>query len=235
MKVALFTPTRGRPRSFALVEHCIKKQTYKGDYIWVVVNDGDEGYNYKCGQEVICRRRRPRELHSLCSNTLKFFEEMEDQVDAVVVLEDDDWYSPTYLESLVEALEKEPLVGFAPERYWNLKYQGYREFRNRGHCSFGASAFTKELFEVVRVLAHVGKPILDLPLWRSWSGGKKILDNEVKGEEWQMQHVGLKATPGTLGIASGHKTPGVLDEDHGILRNWIGKDSVFVEDMINAL
>src|SRR5437660_723183 len=100
--VTLLTCTRNRSLCFSLLEKWIGAQTLKPDR-WLVINDSPGGmrdYKYTLGQEVHYRRVKKGEGPSICENLKAALAKVQEG--QVVIAEDDDWYHPEYIQTVVQ-------------------------------------------------------------------------------------------------------------------------------------
>jgi hypothetical protein len=222
--LTLITPTRDRPEAFALLERWIGPQLPAGCE-WLVVNDGTAEYACTRGQQVL--RRDPandRHLHSLCANVLEALDYARG--DKVLIVEDDDWYAPGYIEAIAAALDHADIAGFAPALYYRADTRVHRCMNNRRHCSLAMSGFRAELIPVVREIASRGRPYIDIALWSETRPLRQtFLPNTHKLGAERIMHVGMKGLPGTPGIGVGHSMSGRDDRGLEILRQWMGGDA----------
>jgi len=224
MRTVLLTPTRDRPKSFALVERAIARQGVDID-AWFVVSDGTR-HEVTQGQRFIERTRREVEGHSLCCNLAKAIAAAVDAgfdkpTDRFAVIEDDDYYGPEYLHTVTDALVNGvALAGIAPAHYYHLPSRTYRCMSNRAHASLGMSAFTTQAISYVLACCAGGSPAIDLSLWKNPMLCKQLLP--AAASDGKLLHVGFKGCPGTPGIGVGHKPLQNPDPDGAWLIQNIG-------------
>ena len=219
MKLSVITPTGGRPEAFALCERWMSHQTVQ-PHEWIVVDDCDPPTLTTRGQFVV--RPEPRwvpnaKYPTLGRNLLAGFECVTG--DAVVIVEDDDYYSPGHLGMMATLLEHAPLVGEGLARYYNVVTRCWRDMANAGHASLASTAWRHTLTpHVSRIIERLGQPCYDLSIWRETS--HNILSVTTHNV------VGMKRMPGRKGIANGHadETCRNHDPDMTQLREWIGDD-----------
>lgn len=219
MRVSVVTPTRNRPISFSLLERWVRLQTVQPDQ-WIVVNDGSVPYNYRMGQTVI---NREPVGSSLAENLLAALSRL--QGDAVLIMEDDDWYARDFIEQHCKALEEgAKLVGCKPSRHYNLLTRRFNVFELK-HCNLGSTGVhgsaIGSLEAIARKCAKANSFRVDVGLWALAGDKVKVRENPKNGS----QHVGLKCMPGEPGLGMGHKLNyGIADEsDMPTLRQWIGR------------
>lgn len=208
--VTLITPTGGRQTTFDLCERWMERQTFAGDVQWIVVDDVIPTTKTRMSQTVLrpVPYWKPGE-NTLVRNLRAGLELVKH--DAVLIIEDDDWYAPTYIDSMISVLADGHLVGECPSRYYNVSTRCYREPNNRNHASLCQTGFPASM--IPRVLAEIGdSPWVDVQLWSRLPG---VL-HEGRG------CVGIKGMPGRPGIGAGHRRGGRQDSDLAVLRSWVG-------------
>jgi glycosyltransferase involved in cell wall biosynthesis len=227
-KLALITPTGGRPEAFALCEQFMAQQTFT-DWEWIVVDD--------CKPNVECTLDQ-RVLHpwpaweagmesTQCRNLLLALERASSEF--VAVIEDDDYYSPRHLENICKYLETAALVGEIPSRYYNVKHRMFRTMAANQHASLCQTGFRAELIPMVREVCKLNGPV-DVCLWQEVrsNGGifKQYLEDQV---------IGIKGMPGRAGVGIGHYPESRLsrwnaDPQLRVLQDWIGDDAKLYKD-----
>lgn len=227
--LTLLTPTRNRHASFALVERWIERQTYfrkaSNDWKWVVVTDGTPP-PLTMGQELVRRapKRGERREGSLALNLQAALPYLEGDV---VMVEDDDWYHPTFLEAAAYYLAEVDLVGYTPNYHYNLRYKKYRVWSPGAHCNLGSTAVSGRaighLIKTIQLKAAKQEFTVDLSLWK-YPGPVKRLHNHSPSTEGPV-HVGLKGLPGEPGYGVGHKDVGQSDPKGDMLRLWLGSEA----------
>lgn len=221
-KLTLITPTGGRPEAFALCEKYMARQTFI-DWKWIVVDDCKPETECTMGQAVI----RPNKLwlpgggSTQNQNLLLALDQVNTEF--VAVIEDDDWYSPKYLETLCGNLEKVSVVGELPSRYYNVKHRMFRIMPPGGHASLCQTGFRAELLERFKVVCQLNSNT-DVLLWHQVRS-MGIHSNLYFGD----QVVGIKGLPGRPGAGIGHypkQRPTHWIQDPGLktLTEWIGDD-----------
>jgi len=187
---------------------------------WVVVDDCDPATRTTMGQVVVRPEPRWGGHPTLGRNLIAGFERVTG--DVVAFIEDDDWYSPRYLESRLTLLRDAALVGEGKARYYNVRRRAWMENFNAAHASLMATACRVGcLPRIIEVIENGGTHCYDLKIWRF------INDSVLTLNDWQC--VGMKAMPGRPGIASGHSDAMKMtdDPDFDKLREWIGDDAEF--------
>lgn len=234
MSLTLVTTTRNRPLCFSLLEKWMATQTRWWDQ-WLVVNDGtDPGYHYTLYQEVVYRDytgddSRSPWLQSICLNWLEAVPYIRG--DKIIVIEDDDYYAPNYVQTVSDMLDDAALVGISRDAYYKLPTKHYKWCGNTDHASLACTGFRREvLTHVERVANTFGSVFLDMYLWAEWGseqfpGTRKLVPQPHSGRKL---HVGMKNMPGAFGLGLGHQKPDGWNLDHTsfkVLREWVGPDA----------
>ena len=226
--LTLLTATGCRPEAWALCERWMARQTYAGPVRWIIVDDGRDA------QPVTFQRLgwtleivRPSPFWRLGDNTqarnlLAGLRRVEDTA-RLVVIEDDDWYAPDWLQTIADALEGQEMAGESRARYYNVEARVGREMPNERHASLCATAVTGRGIAELRAQCVRAVKFIDLDLWRRPLKKRLIGGHRV---------VGIKGLPGRGGIGCGHRSDfkGIADPDGRLLRDWVGTDDAAVYD-----
>jgi hypothetical protein len=214
------TPTGCRPEGLALLAEYLDAQTHPGPLIWIVVDDCDPPTRVpRTRAGITVELVRPDWRWEPGENTqarcmaegLKWvgFE------DRVMVLEDDDIYLPGHVSNVLSWLERAELVGERDSRYYNVATSRWRVLPGKYHASMCSVACKGAATDHLLQLCQGGGKMLDMRLWRTFNGPKKLLDTH--------NVIGIKGLPGRPGIGVGHRrnfgTPDM--DDH--LRVWAGE------------
>src|SRR6478735_1120666 len=115
MKVTLLTTTCDRPEAFKLCELWISRQTVK-PVQWLVLDDGEKPVTTTQGQE---HHHWPdMRGHGSMVKKIKFALQAGLIIgDAVIFIEDDDWYAPDWIQWCVQQLQHYDLVGECENLY----------------------------------------------------------------------------------------------------------------------
>lgn len=216
--VTLITPSSDRPFCIARCEEYIKRQTYSGPLQWIVAEDSKEKYNLTCGQVHIHRKPSLEKVSSFLGNIKAILPEIE--YEYVMIIEDDDWYSPDYIKLYKIRLDLHELVGEGPARYYNIQYRQSRICGNISRASFCQTALRANQLPSLYVSIQKQNAFVDSRLW-----DKKCRKFVFQGD---CHCVGIKGMPGKKGIGMGHrplkrKSFFIPDPKLEILEKWIGK------------
>lgn len=221
--LTLLTATGSRPEAWALCQKWMQRQSYAAPVRWVIVDDGEQPQLIKFkkrGWFVEVIRPEPHwqaGQNTQARNLLAGLSVIKSD-ERLVIIEDDDWYAPDWLQTVDAALDKAELVGERVARYYNVKQSTFREFHNENHASLCATAMRGQAIETFRSVCRPGIAFIDMILWNAHANRQVFDGNRV---------VGIKGLPGRDGIGIGHSTEfvGDLDETGETLEAWVGADA----------
>lgn len=226
MLISLLTPTGGRKKIFELCEHWIKNQTIhnnaKYKIEWICVDDYPEDpTKFTLGQTVI---KAPilwkPGYNTQRSNCTALLEAAKG--DLIFWIEDDDWYSSTYIESMVKLLETSQIAGLSYSRYYHIGIKGYNILTNYKHASLCQTAFRKSLTSRCYRAINSGHFYFDIELWKS------CMQDGISSTLLAHTNlsIGIKGSPtGKQGLSNGHNPENYKeDTDLNVLKGWIEKD-----------
>lgn len=220
----LLTATGARPAAWALCERWMRAQDYRHPVRWVIVDDGPEPQPVsftRPGWTLEVLRPEPFWAPGQNTQTRNLLAGLEavDPSGGVVIIEDDDWYSPEWLTVAGQKLAFAELVGEICSRYYNVATRTGRQLQNRQHASLCSTALRGSAIETLRQACLSGAKFVDLRLWREFKGRRRLFDSR--------HVVGIKGLPGRTGIGVGHRETftGVRDPSGRLLRSWIGNDA----------
>ena len=225
-KITVITTSTGRPWCFTRLTEYMATQ--KLACRWLVVGEEHEGYRFDLAQtiegvslEVVERKRRKSEsLPSICLNWQTALKTI-DPSETIIVMEDDDFYSPAYLRTMWAMSKSAPLFGLNNDIYYNVRSRRWQRMRNISHCSLAMTGFNSDVVPLLTEILKESSPFIDLSLWDRWTGAKYVEENNGDTP----QHLGLKGCPGAFGCGSFHDD-GVLgsaDLSGERLIKWIGR------------
>ena len=214
--ITLITPTGGRPEAFALCELWMKAQTYRGPLQWIVVDDCEPKTITTMGQELV----NPLPLWQPGQNTQ--FRNMLAALplvryDKILHWEDDDHYSPEYIDTIARHLDEAELVGEIPTRYYNVRFRAWHPFGNDQHASLCQTGMRSSVIPTLQAICE-RKKWIDMALWPAVAD-KKMFHGSM--------NVGIKGMPGRPGQVRQHRNSNrmVADPNLEMLRSWIGDDA----------
>jgi hypothetical protein len=202
------------------------RQTLK-PFQWLCVCDGDEPTKTTCNQEFIyCPDFRGN--GSMIKKIRFVIEQNLIKGDALVFVEDDDFFSHVWLEFCATQLERYQLMGEGRAFYYNPVKRFWYEHGNMQHASLCSTALRRNLFPLVLGACASENPFLDSRIWRDVIGNKKVFDPNTG----KRLVVGMKGMPGRTGYGSGHvvrEASARDDLDLAVLKKQIGADAKLYE------
>ena len=208
--IALITPTGGRPKQIKLCAEWMRKQTYAGEVLWVIVDDcspttiefitGEFRKNwtiikvYPTPKWQVGQNTQARNLLAAINIVKKY-----SQVTSVFVIEDDDYYHEDYLVQMAEKLDGYVAAAQKHTVYFNLQSYTVLKHNNTKHGSLFQTAFTKEILPLFEEAVKTRKQFIDIYFWKTLQNKPVnlfILENNLA--------VGIKGMEGRKGIGKGH-------------------------------
>ncbi len=220
MRVSVVTPTADRPEALALAERWMARQTRQPDE-WIVADGGLTPST--------CTRRQVLSYAPRPAGTANFVENLRRGLlcatgEIVFVMEDDEFYAPTYIERLLGLFRPETLlVGDDLQRYYNVAARAWRVYEHTG-ASLCQSAFRAELVPLLRETAAAalarGSYGVDAAFWQAVPAARQA--RQRTGAV-----VGIKGLPGLPGLGVGHRPDARWHQDPTLatLRAWLGDDA----------
>jgi hypothetical protein len=227
--ITAITPTGDRPEAFELTRKWMATQTMKVDQ-WLVIDDGKTPLPDHLKEGLDYVRRTPRQgeaFHTLTLNMKTAIPYIKG--DVILIIEDDDWYGPTYVETMVRFLKEYDLVGESHARYYHVATQLCKRIMNPSHASFCQTGFTRKLLPIfVRCLE--GDPYIDMRLWAAVTSSKYLITDT---DDTLKLHCSMKGLKGRKGIGTGHDPRNVksralqylVDYELKYLITWVGREN----------
>lgn len=224
--VALITCTRDRPAAFRLCETWMARQGWQGAAQWIVVDDGDTPITPTMGQRYV-RRQPSSDSMTLQKNLLAALPLV--QAPRVLFIEDDDYYSPGYVGSMVEHINLAEIAGQKNARYYHLPSRSWKVYQNREWASLSATGIRSCVIPLLREIClhcdRIMDPLVDMFLWGVRSE-KFPLRNTRYLFDGPPLSIGIKGLPGRAGVTGGHRAANYKHKDPHLetLCQWIGDD-----------
>ena len=195
----ILTPTGDRPQAFDLCQTWIAGQTLHPRQ-WIVVDDGQEVTQPTSSfiTNFVRRNRGTERMHTLPFNILAALPLIVTPI--VIMVEDDEWYAPEYLEKMYSLLSQKDVyvAGQANSLYYRLPTREHRYCGNTHHASLCVTGFRTEalqsMMDACTECIAEAVPFVDMKLWGKFPGGKLTHDH---------LHVGMKGLPGRPGTTMG--------------------------------
>ena len=224
--IVLITPTADRPAGIALCERWMARQTVKWDR-WVIADGGQVKCSPTLGQEHVPTQPSNRGGESLCRNLIAAVERIGKLTadDAVMIIEDDDYYPRDYIECAVDSLQGHSIAGQRWAYYYNLKARGWMKMENPASAPLCATVIRGDHLMMLSDAAHkcmqTGSHNVDGTLWKMFSDKSGL--HEVP------MVVGIKGLEGKRGLGIGHdeKRRWNIDPDGSMLRHLTGAEAKY--------
>ena len=227
--IALISPTGARPQAFSLCAKHMKSQTYKGEVLWVVVDDGSPlttnnvAPDFREGWEI--QKIYPVPVwapgtNSQSRNIKAGLDIVKNYtVEAIFIIEDDDYYKPVYLEEMMKRMAGYLAIGETKTIYYNVACRQIMLNNNEKHSSLFQTAFTPAALYIFE--SCYGHQFIDAEFWRKIPRGRGCLFSADN------LSVGIKGMPGRGGIGAGHRMAQGHPKDisFNYLRNLIGHEA----------
>lgn len=220
--ITLITCTGGRPEAFHLCYEYVQRQTYTGPKQWIVVDDSHALIDYPPEIELL---PGPRKWEPGL-NTQRFNMELaltKVKGKYVFIVEDDDYYTPTYIQTYLDLLKTVHIVGEGNARYYHVEIPGHKQLQNNSHSALSQTAFrSTTVLPLLQKAVNSGHLYFDSVLWTyaiEMGLARCLLYNSGLS-------FGMKGLPGRTGIGIGHKKKDYLyDAGHATLNKWLGPDA----------
>lgn len=240
--IVLLTPTGARPTQIKLCCQWMQRQTYKGEVVWVIVDDAyplstdDIGEGFKDEWTIVkiypspiwqgqnTQARNIKEGMSFIKSDLKLNER-----DLIFIIEDDDYYRPQYLERMVARAGSFKVLGEMNTVYYNVFYRNYFVNRNTSHASLFQLALIPEMIPLFETLYT--EKFIDFKFYEQLHARGYVSRGEVGFFNENNLAIGIKGMPGREGIGAGHKRlMNMLPDPHMIwLKQQIQDDAKYYE------
>ncbi len=232
MTISVVTPTCNRPVALRLLGEWMTRQTRPPDE-WIVVDGGTHPTDLMLGSYTLTYMRErgvPPGVENFLANLERGLRAATG--DLIVIMEDDDWYDRTHLQTLVDQLSRPgvQIAGDPQQRYYSLPTASWRLMANKG-ASLCQTGLRRELLPTLldviadrrARLTHASSNErrraigVDFYFWHAVLRGHWRLDAT-------QTVVGIKGLPGQPGLGMGHRPTGgwTLDPDGTQLRAWVG-------------
>jgi GT2 family glycosyltransferase len=226
--VFLITPSGGRPIQIKLCEQWMRNQTYSGQVVWIIVDDclptsiesiardnwtiiklypqpyWSPGFNSQSRNIAIG-------LNAVVENYRR------SDVEAVFIIEDDDYYSPRYLTEMMKRMGSYDAIGETHTIYYNVASRLHLKNMNTIHSSLFQTAFSYDAIDIMREAFN--ERFIDCKFWALVKNKYLFQANNLS--------VGIKGMPGRGGIGAGHVASHYSSNDVNLnfLRALIGNDA----------
>lgn len=241
--ITVITPTGDRAIAFGLCQRWIMQQTRTPDQ-WIVVDDGMAAMEPYCPVDYVRRITQASEPKHTLSRNIKAALPLI-KGDKIMIIEDDEYYAPGYIEEMARRLDSSEVVGICNSKYYHLPTGGYENCKNMAHASLAETGFRASFLPVFSDCVDKGMDIywLDDQMWRrirESKGTARPITSELFVDSNEPLYVGMKGLPGRVGIGVGHN-PAFYQNKHrdGVdrsqLRKWVPKDYQVYLDVLAGM
>ncbi len=229
--VTLITCTGGRPESLARCSSFVARfeNPDRLPVQWIVIDDVADASRPRLDRPILSNVSmsyvRPKHVWSPGGNTLalNLLEAIPlVQYDAVMFVEDDDYYKPDYMISQLARLADHEMSGESVSRYYNLPTSRWRVMENVNYASLCQTAMRDTMLPALALICRSRPDFIDYRLWKVRTLNRFVLELS------DPLVVGMKGLPGRPGIGIGHRPEhGSWNADPGRkkLREWLGADA----------
>jgi hypothetical protein len=206
--IALITPTGGRQRQIELCALYMKRQDYKGEVVWIIVDDCEPRTtdfikeDFLPSWQIVKVRPEPlwtygantqgRNLAAGISRLLSLYPRKD--IEAVYFIEDDDYYKPCYLREMRERIRGYHLAGETHTIYYNVALMRWIRHENKEWSSLFQTVFTLDI--VKTIYSTLQEKFIDYVLFRLVQR-----KNLFRASDYA---IGIKGLSGRAGIGAGH-------------------------------
>ena len=213
MCIVLITPTGGRSTQMNLCAQFMIRQTYTGKVVWIIIDDCHprttnfipetfrenwtiiKVYPVPLWQPGL--NTQGRNLSVGINTLLKNYR--EEDIEAIFIIEDDDFYKTVYLERMMLQMNGYKLIGEINTIYYNVFYRRYFNNGNNCHASLFQIAFSADAIPVFRECYPAR--FIDAHFFMLYV---KMNNRAVNLFNEDHLSIGIKGLPGRAGIGAGH-------------------------------
>jgi hypothetical protein len=225
----IITPSGDRPLQFSLCVEWMKKQTFTGKVNWIIADDSIASHyetpkmpdNWSVTHLKINRLTLPT-FSTQSDNILKALENVKN--DKIVMVEDDDYYHPSWLETCDKNLNNCDIFGRTRVIFYNISNKTFWDKQyNNGLNPMCQTSFKSTLIPKFKDICSKNTELLDHLLWGLVEDSKKIFLSNNKIE----YVIGIKGLSGRGGMSRKHtmifNNP---DPDYYYLKKFIGENAL---------
>jgi hypothetical protein len=213
----LITPTGNRFLQFQLCVEMMANQTYDDKITWIIADDGQKHVETPIIKDwdIIHIKRNYHPGNTQGANLATALKAC-DPNGKILIIEDDDFYSPQWIEIMSKQLSYSNMCGQIKHKYYNIQNKTYKQFNNNKHaglCCTGIRGL--EAYTLFMNISNQRPKFIDVHLWHNFKGIKQLfIGNYV---------IGIKGMPGRNGIGMGHRGLSHKDDNQcNTLRKWVG-------------
>jgi hypothetical protein len=214
--IALITPTGARPNQAYLFKFFMQRQTYDGAVVWIISDDCEPRTtdhitpDFRLNWTVIKLYPHPPWRQGMntqarnieeCINCLMINYDEKD-IEAIFIIEDDDYYRPTYLERMMARFNDFKVLGEMNTVYYNVMFRTYFINRNTSHSSLFQVALRPVMLPLFKSCYH--ERFIDFKFYEKLHAQEFVRRGEVGFFNENNLAIGMKGITGRGGIGAGH-------------------------------
>ena len=227
--IVLITPTGARQAQFEICTHLMKNQTYTGEVMWIIVDDGypvstdKVDYDFRDNWTIVKVYPSPKwstGQNTQARNIAEGLKVVPHDAEAIFIIEDDDYYRPVYLECMM-AHKGHALWGEMKTIYYNVLHRRHITNANTIHASLFQTAFTPAA--IPYLIKALPNKFIDCVFWA-------LVPDRIMFQQGDLA-IGIKGMPGRKGIGAGHERAMNMIPDFQLnwLKSKIGNDATLYE------
>lgn len=207
--IDIITPSGDRPVQFSLCTEWMAKQTFSEPVHWIIVDDSINSHyevpkmpnNWRI-THIKVTRETLGDNSTQADNILKALDHVI--YDKIVMVEDDDYYHPDWLNICSYHLNNCDIFGRNSVVYYNLSNRTFwdKPYPYNDFNPMVQTAFKKSLIPNLKKICLKNTTLLDYLLWTSVAQNKKFFLQKGPIE----YVVGMKGLFGREGMTKNHKT-----------------------------
>ena len=231
----VITPVHDRPVTVPLITLWMQRQT--AAFNWVIVDDGEKESPLRSLEDdenvYYVRARHPAAKGPTNAHNVLQGLDVAEKIDGgpVLYLEDDDWYGPDHVSSMVEAVRGFDAAAVSGLRHYHLGQSRYMDKRGdprsvlKKQQSMGA--FIVEgaqgfgcLRSACETCVENGTPFIDIEFWA------QARSKRLKLKVFSCDSIVLmKGLPGRAITKKHESMAGKPDPGNAVLRSWVGNEA----------
>lgn len=230
--IDIITPTGDRPECLARCAKWMFQQTIEEYVNWIIVDDGTRPLPMfpeapKNWNIEYIKRDGPKSNTS--TQNLNIIEAIGSvRSSKVIMIEDDDYYHPTWLVTASTLLNSYDIIGKSSIIYYNIvnksyHFTNYHKDYDRITNPMVQTAFRSSHLPVLRRICKTNIIQIDHELWNEVQGSKFLLDTP----ESLKLVIGIKGMPGRPGVTLKHTIPLTYEDPYlESFKDFLGEDHI---------
>jgi hypothetical protein len=205
------------------------RQTYQGKVIWIIIDDAlprstdkilpyfrDDWDIIKIYPTPVWSGQNTQTRNIAVGIQALLNNYKREEIEAVFIIEDDDYYRPRYIERMMANFNGFSLIGERNTIYYNVLYHRFVTNPNTIHASLFQTAFKIDVLPIFESCYSL--KFMDCAFWSKVQNRHLFYENDLA--------IGIKGLPGRSGIGAGHSMAMNMrsDPDMNYLRALIGNE-----------